>query len=93
MAAINEIITVSNSQYRPCFVGNKKALFHCWEHYAEPFTAMLIGETSGQLSRTFGIVEYEDGRVVKVSPIQIRFVKGIFKGYCFEAESTKEENK
>lgn len=62
---------------RPCVVGKDKrpALFHCWEQRAEVLEPAIAigGHTGGQMSITFGIVEYEDGRVSEVYPYEIVF--------------------
>lgn len=76
--ACSEIVV--KPDYRPCYVkaegGERKAVFHTWSQYANPVepSPMVGGSTGGQLSRTYGIVEYEDGHVEQVSPGFIRFV-------------------
>lgn len=62
-----------------------KALFHCWSHHSE-----LVGESplrgghpGGQISATFGLVEYEDGTMHEVEPQNIRFVDGRINQYGF----------
>ena len=62
-----------------------KALFHCWSHKSE-----LVGEPpcygghpAGQISQTFGIVEYEDGTIREVEPQYIRFVDNAMSEYAF----------
>ena len=62
-----------------------KALFHCWSHKSE-----LVGESpcygghpDGQISETFGIVEYEDGTIHEVDPTSIRFVDNAMSEYAF----------
>ena len=64
---------------------NIKALFHCWNHKSE-----LVGESpcygghpAGQISQTFGIVEYEDGTIHEAEPTQIRFVDNAMSEYAF----------
>lgn len=46
---------------RPCYVGERKAMFNCWSQ-----------ENQGVL----GIVEFEDGSVAKVYPGKINFADG-----------------
>lgn len=74
-----------------------KALFHCWNHRSEPCDAspMLGGHSAGQVSGTFGIVEYEDGTVHEVLPTQIRFVDREIKNYafCVDEKELKEDGK
>ena len=62
-----------------------KALFHCWNHKSE-----LVGESpcygghpAGQISKTFALVEYEDGKIHEVEPTQIRFVDNAMSEYVF----------
>ena len=85
-------ITLTKSEYRPCYVGNKKALFHMWEDISSIHIAMLKGDVSGQIKRTFGIVEYEDGTIDEVIPSKIRFIEGIFKEYDFAENGCVKEN-
>ena len=66
-------------------IRKRKALFHCWNHRSE-----LVGESplrgghpAGQVSGTFGIVEYEDGTVHEVEPHNIRFVDNAMCEYAF----------
>lgn len=72
MANISSKITVV-WDLRPCTVQGKKALFHTWG--AQPHVVM-IGNTSSPIAYTYGIVEYEDGTVDKVNPIDIKFCEG-----------------
>lgn len=51
----------------------RKAWFHRWCDYAQVRDAIMAGTVSGQISQTFGIVEFEDGKVQEVYPSQIRF--------------------
>lgn len=62
-----------------------KALFHCWDFRSELYGAspLIGGHSAGQVSRTFGIVEYEDGTIHEVEPTQIRFVDREIKNYAF----------
>ena len=61
---------------RPCFVKNKKALFHKWVHkkniYQEEFEV--------------GIVEYENGQVEEVRPNNIKFCDNEIYEYSFKEE-------
>lgn len=71
-------------ELRPCIVktddGEKRALFHSWCDNAHTRTAILVGETSGQFWRVYGLVELEDGSVEMHEPYSIRFLdsKGRF---------------
>lgn len=76
---------------RPCEVtievkGEKtvhKGWFHCWEHYSEVVgeSPLRGGHAAGQLSCILGIVELEDGRVVRVYPSDIQFTDRTTKKY------------
>ena len=67
---------MSLKHLRPCVVGNKLALFHTWEQFANVVPpGMAIGSApGGQVATMFGIVEYEDGSIDEVQPKTIRFV-------------------
>lgn len=66
-------IQLKTIDYRPCIVDNKKALFHQWSTVANVRDAILTYQTPGQLSDTFGIVEFEDGSIERVLPGKIQF--------------------
>lgn len=53
----------------------KRALFHRWseEKTVVAESCLIGGAPAGQISYTYGIVEYEDGRVDCVNPQQIIF--------------------
>ena len=78
-------ITVSNSQYRPCFVDGKKALFHTWVHWSEPIppSALAGGHNGGVAQGAYAIVEYEDGTVGEVPPRAVRFADNLISEYGF----------
>lgn len=85
---------VIRMEKRPCVVnGEIKAIFHCWENRSEiiPPSLALGGHNGGVVSRVIGIVEIEDGQILRVTdPTAIRFTDNIFSEYCFD-ESAKEE--
>lgn len=60
---------------RKCTVNGKKAYFHKWEDFSAVVEAspLIGGAPAGCISRTFGIIEYEDGTVEKVKPTSIKF--------------------
>ena len=63
------------SELRPCTVNGQKALFHKWEDCAnviEP-SPMINGHQGGQIKETYAIVEMEDGRILEVKPIKVKF--------------------
>jgi len=77
MANANWIIS---NELRPCFVGTKeiKALFHCW--YEDPHAGLV------------GVVEYENGTVLKHTTKNIRFADSSsrFAGYSWGDEEKDE---
>lgn len=68
-------------ELRPCKVAIRKggeeynALFHTWMNWAE---------------LTYGIVEKEDGTVVQVYPVQIRFIDNAMEDYPFVEERRRK---
>lgn len=76
MAAIDGTITYTSSEYRPCLVSGKKAIFHRWEDMAEVVGESLLrgGTPGGQLRRVMGIVEDEYGCIAEVYPSRIKFL-------------------
>lgn len=62
-----------------------KALFHCWSYRSELVGESLVrgGHPGGQISATFGLVEYEDGTMHEVEPQNIQFVDGRINQYGF----------
>lgn len=85
MAGLNGEIIIRTSEFRPCFVKGKKALFHCWEPKMQVVGESMLrgGHSAGQLAATFGIVEYEDGTVRECYPHEIRFCDNKLEEYHF----------
>ena len=102
MGALDGKITIE-SGLRPCIVripGKKKqfkemkALFHCWDFRSEVIGESYLrgGHPAGQISATFALVEYEDGTIHEVEPMQIRFVDNAMSEYEFpEMKGFKDE--
>lgn len=71
---------------RICYVGEKRAMFHCWSQESrivEP-SIRVGGHGGGILAGVLGIVEFEDGAVAKVYPENIQFADGGgFEEYAF----------
>ena len=90
-------ITVKYSEYRPCIVNEKKALFHRWEDISQivPPSPMVGGHHGGENKSVAGIVEFEDGTIREVYPYNIRFVDNPFAeiGFPPEANIVKVEKK
>lgn len=84
MAGLNNEIIIK-SELRPCFVKNKKALFHKWNEFSKPVPGGIttIDPPPGQITYTLGMVEYEDGTVEEVAPHHIRFIDNKIKEYAF----------
>ena len=61
-------------EMRPCYVKEKKALFHQWSH-----TKNLLGQEF-----EVGIVEYEDGQVEEITPNNIKFCDNKIHEYIFD---------
>lgn len=53
----------------------KQGWFHCWESFAKTVgeSALRGGPAAGQIAFTLGIVELENGNVIRVWPWQVRF--------------------
>lgn len=88
MAGLDGTIIMSNSQYRPCFVDGKKALFHKWESVSKIVSPSpyVGGHSGGVISCDFAIVEYEDGTTAEVKPDKIKFDDNLIQQYVFRSE-------
>ena len=79
---------------RPCMVANRKggderkALFHCWNQWSDVVGESILegGHKGGQVSETYGIVEFDDGIVQSVCPQLIRFLDNPFVEYMWEGD-------
>lgn len=58
---------------RTCQVDGENAFFHKWSDVSQIRDAVLKGTISGVISDTFGIVEFENGKVKRVEPERIVF--------------------
>ena len=90
MAALDSLVTFSQSEYRRCTVNGRKALFHRWHEFCKVVEAspMIGGAPAGQIKYTLGTVEYEDGSIDEVLPKCIVFEDNRCKG----AWSENKEN-
>ena len=83
----------------PCWVltndGIQKAMFHCWEHRSQAVSPSILrgGHPGGFVADVCAIVEFEDGHVERISPINIQFIDGKknFKEYDWGEERKKNE--
>ena len=90
---------------RPCEVTltrdkeevKKQGWFHRWEDFAETVgeSALRGGPAAGQIAFTLGIVELENGSVIRVRPWQVRFTDraegGICPGGCVQSYEHPEQ--
>lgn len=67
-------------ELRLCLVKGKPALFHMWEEHAEMI------EPRSVLKCVMGIIETDDGQVIRVHPNSIKFVDNKINKYCFKPE-------
>lgn len=92
--AFNEIV-IKTSEYRPCIVNGKKALFHRWTELSNVVSESCLrgGNLAGQIKYTLGIVEFEDGTVEEVAPYLIKFLDhNLFNEINFNDEVEKNVN-
>lgn len=72
---------------RPCYVGNKKALFHKWVQRRDilPPSVARGGHVGGAIEYTLALVEFENGQAYEVQPKDIRFAdsKQLFNQIAF----------
>lgn len=82
VAAIKCIsVQAIESEYRPCYVNGRKALFHRWVNTANPAAPKGVDPNDEKVKffqhrSTTGLVEYEDGTLARVWPQDIRFADG-----------------
>lgn len=90
MANIGTTITITKSEYRPCIVKNRKALFHTWEDInrtiASRYNSLTEELTPIVEQYTVAIIEYEDGVVTECYPYEVKFLGSKFKDYDFTEE-------
>lgn len=82
-------IIAQESEYRPCYVRGRKALFHRWVNTARPVLPRDADPDDKtrffQYRITQALVEYEDGTVDRVWPQDIRFAdRNRFKDYAWD---------
>lgn len=90
MASFNNEIVIK-TELRPCLYGtaerNEPALFHRWveETYIVPPSPMVDGHKGGTIKGVFGLIELEDGRLMKAKVSDIRFADSErkFEGFAF----------
>jgi hypothetical protein len=87
MAGLENTIVIK-TDYRPCIVKDRKALFHRWSDKSKVLAPSYTigGHRGGEERLTVGIVEYEDGVVTECYPWEIRFCDDKFKEFCFSQD-------
>lgn len=97
MATTNQLTydKLAKSRLRLCVVDDEYGWFHCWENYAEVIEpGIMIGSSpGGQLSRIYGIVEFNHG-TERILPGKIKFVDDINSVLVgIQNETRNSENK
>ena len=84
-------IKSGHDQYRLCEINGEIGYFHGWEVISNVISPspMIGGHPGGQISETYGIVEFPD-RIVEVRPTQIRFRDGISRELKYIAQAVKD---
>lgn len=72
------VVISQQTEYRPCYVNGRRALFHRWINTANPALPRGVDATDEkarffQHRSTHGLVEYADGSLARVWPQEIRF--------------------
>ena len=80
MAGMKSDITISVER-RPCYVGEKRAMFHMWfEHrFVSPTLPQRNGEMitpGGQETRLYAVVEFQGGGIDLVPYDKVTFADG-----------------
>lgn len=76
MAAIEGKITMTTCEGRPCWVRGRRAIFHRWTDSARPVKPVSYDQDTDERLQKWsvhGLVEYEDGRMEREWPNNIRF--------------------
>ena len=75
MAALSDITIMT--ERRCCFVREERALFHRWIDRAEVVAPSPLqgGHGGGEIKWTMALVEFEDGHIEYVDPVEVRFCK------------------
>ncbi len=81
---------------RPCWVNGRRAIFHRWTDNARPAKARAQENDPEagyfQLYSVHALVEFEDGKMVRVWPNEVRFADGgEFAAYDWERMEEKRD--
>ena len=91
MAAFKDI-TVTNNEYRACFVKGRKALFHRWYENLNLKNEILNEKVGSHIRFFYGVIEYENGEVDVVAPNEIRFCDRKKEEYEFSRRRGEKMN-
>jgi hypothetical protein len=90
------IVITQATDYRPCYVNGRRALWHRWVNTARP--QLPKGQEPDENARYFqfrsthGLVEYEDGTLELVWPRDIQFADhGRFEDYAWLPADRRED--
>lgn len=99
LEALKRIASQSlDAKNRPCYVNDRRAVFHRWINSAHPVLPRGIDANDErarffQFRSTHGLVEYEDGTLARVWPQEIRFADGgFFEDYSWIPVELLEEH-
>lgn len=98
IALPRSVIITQETEYRPCYVNGRRALFHRWVNTANPVLPKGV-EANNEKARFFqhrsttGLVEYADGTLARVWPQEIRFADSAdrFNEYTWDADRRNDE--
>lgn len=82
VAAVKSVVLLpQETEYRPCYVNGRKALFHRWVNTANPALPKGMDPKDErakffQHRSTTGLVEFENGVMARAWPQEIRFADG-----------------
>jgi hypothetical protein len=96
MAAIDGKITLSTCEGRPCWVRGRRAIFHRWTDSARPVKPVSGDQDTDERLQKWsvhGLVEYEDGRMEREWPNNIRFAdsREYFDGLAWEEMEARRD--
>lgn len=96
MAAIEGKITMTTCEGRPCWVRGRRAIFHRWTDSARPVKPVSQDQDTDERLQKWsvhGLVEYEDGRVDREWPNNIRFADNAetFAAFDWDTMETRRD--
>lgn len=96
MAPIEGKITMTTCEGRPCWVRGRRAIFHRWTDSARPVKPVSGDQDTDERLQKWsvhGLVEYEDGRMEREWPNNIRFAdsRERFNGLAWEEMEARRD--